>query len=104
MAVVPDKEAFSMKNQRRARKVSLKKYFLAACVAAALLVCLSQAAFAQSGRRGKSAPSPPTPVEEPKAEPTPAQANAKPVARTSIIVGKDRFGSSNFALDSYAGE
>jgi hypothetical protein len=91
-----------MKSQRHAPKVSLKKYFLVAGVMAVL--CFAQAALAQSGRRSKSAPSPPTPIAvEPTAEPTPTPANAKPIARTSIIVGKDRFGSTNFALDSYAG-
>jgi len=90
-----------MKSQRRAPKGSLKKYFLLACVAA--MLCFAQAVCAQSGRRAKSAPSPPTPVEEPKAEPTPTPSNAKPAARTAIIVGKDRFGSTNVALYSYAG-
>ncbi len=89
-----------MKSQRGTPRVSLKNCFLAACVAT--MLCLSHAAFAQSGRRSKSAPSPPTPVAEPQAEPTASPSNAKPVARTSIIVGKDRFGSTNFVLSSYA--
>src|SRR4051812_38433015 len=91
-----------MKSQRRTPQVSSKKYFLVGCVAA--MLCLSHAAFAQSGRRSKSAPSPPTPVAEPQAEPTAASSDAKPVKHTSIIVGKDRFGTTNFALDSYTGE
>lgn len=90
-----------MKSERRTR-VSSKRYLLVAC---AIVLCLSQTAFAQSGRRSKAAPSPPTPVEEPKPEPTPNPSSSKPaVPRASIIVGNDRFSSSNFALSSYSGE
>jgi hypothetical protein len=92
-----------MKSPRHVPHRSLKSHFLFASVALALF-CFAQMASAQSGRRNKTAPSPPTPVaEEPKTEPTPTpQSNAKAAARTSIIVGKDKFATTNFALDSYA--
>jgi len=89
-----------MKSQRRTRQSSLKKYLL---VAAMAMFCFAQASQAQSGRRAKSAPSPPTPIaEEPKTEPTPSTSDTKPDARTRVIVGNDKFGSTNFVLDSYA--
>ncbi|HYJ47757.1 MAG TPA: hypothetical protein VEV81_14165 [Pyrinomonadaceae bacterium] len=76
---------------------------LAACVIA--IVCLAQSALAQSGRKSKApaaAPPPPTVAAEP--EPTPSPSNTKPVAQTSVVVGKDRFGSSSFLVDSYGAE
>lgn len=92
-----------MKSLRPVPLGSLKKYFWFASIALVLL-SFAQMAQAQSGRRSKQAPSPPTPIaEEPKVEPTPTPANAKSEARTSIVVGKDKFATTNFALDSYAG-
>jgi hypothetical protein len=92
-----------MKSLRHVPLVSLKRYFLFASVAL-VLFCFVQMAHAQSGRRSKTAPSPPTPIaEEPKTEPTAtSESNAKSEARTSVIVGKDKFATTNFALDSYA--
>lgn len=72
---------------------------LTACAVA--LLCLSQAALAQSGRRQKPAPSPPTP---PTADtPAKGESEAKPraaatVPLTPVVVGGDRFGTSNMSI------
>lgn len=72
---------------------------LAACAVA--LLCLSQAALGQSGRRQKTAPSPPTPP--PADAPAKNESEAKPRAASSVpltpvVVGGDRFGSSNMTI------
>ncbi|HWT00157.1 MAG TPA: hypothetical protein VN256_07915 [Pyrinomonadaceae bacterium] len=78
---------------------------LTAC--AVTLLCLSQAALAQSGRRQNKPLSPATPVAakdegEPKPEAKPRPEKAGPVA--TVIVGGDRFGTSSSIIPGYVDE
>jgi hypothetical protein len=71
------------------------------------LLCLSQAALAQSGRRQNKPLSPPTPVatdgeNEAKSEVKPRA--EKPAALATVIVGGDRFGSSAYTISGYIDE
>lgn len=76
-------------------------------VCAVSLLCLSQAALAQSGRRQNKPLSPPTPVvtdddnaPKPEAKPRPE----KPGPMATIIVGADKFGTSSSIIPGYVDE
>lgn len=71
------------------------------------LLCLSQAALAQSGRRQNKPLSPPTPIVtkdegEPRPEARPRPNSPAPSA--TIIVGGDRFGTSSSIIPGYVDE
>jgi hypothetical protein len=86
----------------RGRRVCL----LTLC-AVSLLVCLSQAALAQSGRRQNKPLSPPTPVaadDEKEAKPETKPRAEKPGPSATVIVGGDRFGSSAYTISGYIDE
>ena len=91
-----------MRHQSLSLALSPEKPRCLLIVCAISILCLSQAALAQSGRRQvrRDSPSPAAPVEaKTEREVTPTPAKPAPVA--SLIVGGDRFGSSLMMLSSY---
>ncbi len=71
------------------------------------LLCVSQAALAQSGRRQTKPLSPPTPVatnDESEAKPEAKPSDAKPGPSATVIVGGDRFGTSSSIIPGYVDE
>lgn len=88
------------------RHITLGRGWLLTGCALALL-CLSQAALAQSGRRQKasSSPSPPPPAEaEAKDEAQPRPRDSKPAPSATVIVGGDRFNTSATFGSNYIDE
>src|SRR5829696_8592908 len=76
-------------------------------VCAVSLLCIFQAALAQSGRRQSKVLSPPTPVVtkdegETKPEAKPRATRPGPIA--TVIVGGDRFGTSSSIIPGYVDE
>ena len=70
-----------------------RRYLLIVC--ALSILCLSEAALAQSGRRVKRVSTAPTPViTEAKTEPTPTPSTVKAATVASFIVGGDRSSTS----------
>lgn len=78
-----------------------RRWLLIVC--ALSLLCLSQSALAQSGRRQNKNVSPPPPpvAPEPKTETEVKPPVVKPDTSATIIVGGDKFGSSIYILSAY---
>ena len=87
----------------------MRHKFLIVC--ALSIICLSQSALAQSGRRQSKStsppPPPPAPTEtktEPTTIPTTGPPTAKPAAVATVIVGGDRYSSSLYIPSGYVDE
>jgi hypothetical protein len=81
----------TMRHERLSLAVSEEKRVRLLIVSVLSILCLSQAAFAQSGRRQSKniSPSPPV-IVEPKTEGEAKPPTAKPAPIASLIVGGDR--------------
>ena len=93
-----------MRHGKFIRGLAVKKTVRLLIVCAVSILCLSEAALGQSGRRQSRNPSAPTPVvienktgDEAKPKP-PAN---KPATGANVVVGGDRFGTSLYILPGY---
>lgn len=94
-----------MKVQDSGREPSRKRRASLLIICGALILCLSQAMPAQSGRRPpKKEPSPPPAPAEPAPELEPDAPAEKPGPAAHLIVGGDRMGASMDILPGYVDE